>query len=116
MFRKDESETDGNFRRGFRFRKVGAYSLNWRTTISYEMPAATFARVDKHRRSLPGGFLVTEGHHNRVLHVTLDDGLTELIRFDKYRPDRDGGVGQHGIHRQGRPCPHLRSVQPLAKA
>ena len=28
------------------------------------------------------GFLVTDGHHNRVLHVSLDGEVTEFATFD----------------------------------
>jgi sugar lactone lactonase YvrE len=33
-----------------------------------------------------GGFLVTDGHHNRVLRVTLDGKVTEVIAFDNVVP------------------------------
>ena len=33
-----------------------------------------------------GGFLVTDGHHNRVLRVTLDGEITELIQFGDIVP------------------------------
>jgi sugar lactone lactonase YvrE len=33
-----------------------------------------------------GGFLVTDGHHNRVLKVTLDGDITQLIAFDNIVP------------------------------
>jgi hypothetical protein len=33
-----------------------------------------------------GGFLVTDGHHNRVLQVTLDGEVTEVIAFDNIVP------------------------------
>src|SRR5262249_50643994 len=33
-----------------------------------------------------GGFLVTDGHHNRVLWVSLDGQITELIQFGDIVP------------------------------
>jgi hypothetical protein len=33
-----------------------------------------------------GGFLVTEGHHNRLPRVTLDGTVSELIAFDNIGP------------------------------
>src|SRR5262249_1117122 len=33
-----------------------------------------------------GGFLVTDGHHNRVLEVTLDGQITQLIQFENIVP------------------------------
>jgi hypothetical protein len=37
-------------------------------------------------QSYRGGFLVTDGHHNRVLWVTLDGKVAELIAFDNIVP------------------------------
>jgi hypothetical protein len=37
-------------------------------------------------QSYRGGFLVTNGHHNRVLWVILDGKVTELIAFDNIVP------------------------------
>ena len=52
-----------------------------------------------------GGFLVTDGHHNRVLRVTLDGEVTRVDRVRQHRPDRAGGAGQHDLHGRGRPRP-----------
>jgi hypothetical protein len=40
-----------------------------------------------------GGFLVTDGHHNRVLWVTLDGSVSELIAFGNTVPT---GLAVHG--------------------
>ena len=51
-----------------------------------------------------GGFLVTDGHHNRVLHVTRRGHIRELIAFGNIVPT---GLEVHGwtIYRPGRPDP-----------
>lgn len=54
-----------------------------------------------------GGFLVTDGHHNRVLHVTLDGDVHEVLQL--------GNVVPTGLERRGHriwvalagPTPHL---------
>ena len=54
-----------------------------------------------------GAFLVTDGHHNRVLHVTLDGEVNELIAFDNIVPT---GLAVHGgtvYMAQAGPVPHL---------
>ena len=54
-----------------------------------------------------GGFLVTDGHHNRVLRVTLDGVVTEMIAFDNIVPT---GLEVHGntvYMAEAGPNPHL---------
>jgi hypothetical protein len=54
-----------------------------------------------------GGFLVTDGHHNRVLRVTLDGEVTEMIAFDNIVPT---GLEVHGntvYMAEAGPNPHL---------
>ncbi len=54
-----------------------------------------------------GGFLVTDGHHNRVLWVTLDGEVTEMIAFDNIVPT---GLEVHGntvYMAEAGPNPHL---------
>lgn len=53
------------------------------------------------------GFLVTDGHHNRVLWVTLDGEVSELIAFDNIVPT---GLAVHGntvYMAEAGPVPHL---------
>ena len=42
---------------------------------SFAVPTGVQYALETYR----GGFLVTDGHHNRVLHVTRDGKITELI-------------------------------------
>ena len=51
-----------------------------------------------------GGFLVTDGHHNRVLRVTLDGTVTQTDRVRRRRSDRARRPREHDLSRRSRPC------------
>jgi len=57
--------------------------------------------------SYQGGFLVTDGHHNRVLWVTLDGEITEMIRFDNIVPTGLAVKGKEVFMAEAGPLPHL---------
>ena len=52
------------------------------------------------------GFLVTDGHHNRVLWVSLDGEITELIQFDDIVPTGLAVKGQTIYMAEAGPVPH----------
>ena len=54
-----------------------------------------------------GGFLVTDGHHNRVLRVTLDGEITELIAFGNIVPTGLAVWGNTVYMAEAGPVPHL---------
>ena len=54
-----------------------------------------------------GGFLVTDGHHNRVLHVTLDGAIREFKAFDNIVPTGLDVSGYTVVLAQAGPVPHL---------
>lgn len=54
-----------------------------------------------------GGFLVTDGHHNRVLWVTLDGEVTELIEFGNIVPTGLAVRGNTVYMAEAGPVPHL---------
>ena len=54
-----------------------------------------------------GGFLVTDGHLNRVLRVTLDGEVTELIAFDDIVPTGLAVAGDTIYMAEAGPVPHL---------
>ena len=54
-----------------------------------------------------GGFLVTDGHHNRVLHVTLDGNVTEMIQFGNIVPTGLAVSGNTIYMAEAGPVPHL---------
>ena len=55
-----------------------------------------------------GGFLVTDGHHNRVLQVTLGGAITEVATFANVVPTGLEVRGRSGLGRAGRPGPPPR--------
>src|SRR5258705_7978414 len=54
-----------------------------------------------------GGFLVTDGHHNRVLRVTRDGEITQLIAFEDVVPTGLAVSGNSIYITQAGPIPHL---------
>ncbi|HSF45462.1 MAG TPA: hypothetical protein VLA58_05605 [Chitinophagaceae bacterium] len=63
--------------------------------------------------SYKDGFIVTDGHHNRILHVTLTGGITEMIAFGNVVPT---GLAQRGntlYFTQAGPIPHVPATAKL---
>ena len=54
-----------------------------------------------------GGFLVTDGHHNRVYYVTLDGEVTEFLAFPNIVPTGLAVSGNTIFMAQAGPVPHL---------
>jgi hypothetical protein len=55
-----------------------------------------------------GGFLVTDGHHNRVLRVQLNGSVTEVIAFGNVVPTGLATRGHTVYLAEAGPVPHLR--------
>ena len=53
-----------------------------------------------------GGFLVTDGHHNRVLWITLDGKITQLIAFSNIVPTGLAVSGNTVYMAEAGPLPH----------
>ena len=54
-----------------------------------------------------GGFIVTDGHHNRVLQVTLDGAVTELVTLTDVVPTGLAVRGNTIYFTEAGPIPHL---------
>lgn len=54
-----------------------------------------------------GGFLVTDGHHNRVLHVTVDGEISEFLTFGNIVPTGLAVTGETVYMAQAGATPHL---------
>lgn len=52
------------------------------------------------------GFLVTDGHHNRVLYVTTDGRISEIQRFENIVPTGLDVVGHQVFMAEAGPVPH----------
>lgn len=57
-----------------------------------------------------GGFLVTDGHHNRVLYVTLDGQISEMMTFGNIVPTGLEVRGRTIYMAEAGPNPHLPEV------
>ena len=61
---------------------IGTWSIDNPPATAFDVPSGVQYAMDKFRN----GFLVTDGHHNRVLSVTLDGTITEVIAFGNIVP------------------------------
>jgi hypothetical protein len=81
---------------------IGAFSLSNPPDTPFDIPTGVQYALDIFR----GGFLVTDGHHNRVLQVTLDGEVTELIAFDNIVPTGLAVAGNTVYMAEAGPVPH----------
>jgi hypothetical protein len=68
---------------------IGTWSINNPSESDVFIPSGVQYAIDTFR----GGFLVTDGHHNRVLYVTLEGEVSEMIAFGNIVPT---GLEVHG--------------------
>jgi hypothetical protein len=61
---------------------IGAFALANPPSTQFDIPTGLQYALQPFRR----GFLVTDGHHNRVLRVTLDGEVIELVTFGNTVP------------------------------
>lgn len=61
---------------------IGAWSAANPPSTPFDLPNGVQYAIEAYR----GGFLVTDGHHNRVLWVTLDGEISELREFGNIVP------------------------------
>ncbi len=83
---------------------IGQYAIDNPPTIPfpYEVPTGVQYALETFR----GGFLVTDGHHNRVLRVTLDGEISELIGFGDVVPTGLAVSGNTIYLAEAGPVPH----------
>ena len=82
---------------------IGAFSLSHPPSTDFFVPTGVQYALQKFR----GGLLVTDGHHNRVLHVRLDGTISELIAFGNVVPTGLAARGKTIYMAQAGPVPHL---------
>ena len=63
---------------------LGAWSIAHPPVPDFFVPTGFQYAFEPYR----DGFIVTDGHHNRILYVTLDGEITEVIAFDECCADR----------------------------
>ena len=100
--------------------EVGIYRVNGPTSSTVVADIGTFAcenppsgfpfavptGVQFALETYRGGFLVTDGHHNRVLRVTLDGTITQLIAFGDAVPTGLATSGNTIYLAEAGPVPH----------
>jgi sugar lactone lactonase YvrE len=82
---------------------IGEFSLLNPPTTPFDVPTGFQYALEPYR----GGFLVTDGHHNRVLRATLGGEVTEVIQFANIVPTGLAVSGNTVYAALAGPVPHL---------
>jgi hypothetical protein len=82
---------------------IGAFSLANPPSTDFFVGTGVQYSIETYR----GGFLVTDGHHNRVLHVTRDGEITEFKTFGNIVPTGLEVSGNTVYMAEAGPIPHL---------
>jgi hypothetical protein len=82
---------------------IGAWSIEHPPATDFFVPSGVQYAMETFR----GGFLVTDGHHNRVLRVTRHGDISELIAFGNIVPTGLEVHGRTSYMGQAGPIPHL---------
>lgn len=82
---------------------IGAWSISHPPVPAFFVPTGFQYAIEPYR----DGFIVTDGHHNRVLYVTLDGKITEMIAFADVVPTGLAVRGNTIYVTQAGPIPHL---------
>jgi hypothetical protein len=82
---------------------IGAWSAVNPPATPFDLPSGVPYAMQPYR----GGFLVTDGHHNRVLHVSLDGAIREFKTFDNIVPTGLDVQGYTVVMAQAGAVPHL---------
>jgi hypothetical protein len=81
---------------------IGKFSINNPPDTPFDQPTGLQYALETYR----GGFLVTDGHHNRVLRVTRDGEVSELIAFGDIVPTGLEVRGKTIYMAEAGPVPH----------
>jgi sugar lactone lactonase YvrE len=82
---------------------IGAYSVANPPNTPFDLPTGVQYALETYR----GGFLVTDGHHNRVLRVRRDGHVSERIAFANIVPTGLAVRGSKVYMAEAGPVPHL---------
>jgi hypothetical protein len=81
---------------------IGAFSVSNPPNTPFDIPTGVQYALETYR----GGLVVTDGHLNRVLRVTLDGDVSELIAFDNIVPTGLEVSGKTVYMAEAGPVPH----------
>ena len=82
---------------------IGAFNLANPPSTAFFIPTGVQYALEAYR----GALLVTDGHHNRVLHVALDGEVTEFAVFGNIVPTGLEVWGNTVLMAEAGPIPHL---------
>jgi hypothetical protein len=82
---------------------LGTFSANNPPATPFDLPNGLQYALEPYR----GGFLVTDGHHNRVLRVTRHGEIEEFMAFDNIVPTGLDVTGEAIFMAEAGPVPHL---------
>jgi hypothetical protein len=85
------------------FADLGAWSIEHPPSTQFDVPSGVHFAL----QPVKDGFLVTDGHHNRLLHVSSTGEITQRIQFENIVPT--GLAVTHGtvFLSEAGPVPHL---------
>ena len=82
---------------------IGTFACNNPPPTAFALPTGVQYALEPFR----GGFLVTDGHHNRVYSVALDGTVTQMIQFGDIVPTGLAVRGDTIYMAEAGPVPHL---------
>ena len=82
---------------------IGAYSVANPPATGFFVPTGVQYAIEEYK----GDFLVTDGHHNRVLRVTHNGHISEMIAFGNIVPTGLETNGKKIYMGEAGPIPHL---------
>jgi hypothetical protein len=82
---------------------IGAFAAAHPPSTAFFIPTGVQYAMERYQ----GGFLVTDGHHNRVYRVTLDGNVSELVAFNDIVPTGLEVRGNTVYMAEAGPNPHL---------
>lgn len=81
---------------------IGSFAVQNPPQTAFDVPSGLQYALEPYRR----GFLITDGHHNRVLGATLDGEVSEVIAFDNIVPTGLAVWGSRVFMAEAGPVPH----------
>jgi hypothetical protein len=90
---------------------IGQFALDNPPETPFDVPTGLQFALQPYR----GGFLVTDGHHNRVYRVTLDGRIRELIAFGNIVPTGLDVRGGTIYMAEAGPVPHVPETGRVVK-
>jgi sugar lactone lactonase YvrE len=81
---------------------IGTFAIDNPPATPFDVPSGLQFALE----AFHGGFLVSDGHHNRVLGVTLDGTVSEIIQFGNLVPTGLARWGNQIFLAQAGPVPH----------